>query len=186
MPLRDPDALAERYVTMWSEPDPARRRDIIEELWAPGGAHLLQPPEEVRAEADRLGIVGAGFEAVGHDAIEHRVTTAYEDFVVRQKYTFRFPGNAQRLKNTVMFRWESLPTASRSAPARNSSCSTPTTASSPITCSRADQPAAVSATTGISRPAAFVSWSAKNGYAALISAHARARSSPVNGVAVAA
>src|SRR5689334_4166934 len=108
MPSRHPDAIAERYVTMWSEPDPARRRETIEQLWAPGGAHLLQPPEEVRAEADRLGIVGAGFEAVGYDAIEHRVTTAYEDFVVRQKYTFRFAGNAQRLKNTVMFRWESL------------------------------------------------------------------------------
>jgi hypothetical protein len=108
MSLRDPDTLAQHYVAMWSEPDPGRRRQIIEELWAPGGAHLLQPPEEVRAEADRLGIVGAGFEAVGHDAIEHRVTTAHEDFVVRQSFTFRLAGDAQRLRNTVMFRWESV------------------------------------------------------------------------------
>ena len=107
MPFTDPEALAHRYVTMWTEPDPARRRQIIEDLWAPDGTHLLQPPEEARAAAEGLG-VAAVFEAAGHDAIEHRVTTAYEDFVVKQSYTFRFPGDAHRVGSAVMFRWESV------------------------------------------------------------------------------
>lgn len=107
MPFVDPDTLAQRYVTMWTEPDPGRRRQIVEELWAPDGVHRLRPPEESRAAAAQLGVT-AVFEAAGHDAIEHRVTTAYEDFVVKQSYTFRFPGDAQRVGSTVMFRWESV------------------------------------------------------------------------------
>ncbi|MFF5290296.1 hypothetical protein [Paractinoplanes globisporus] len=107
MTLLDPNALADRYVTMWVEPDPAMRRKIIEELWAPDGVHLLEPPEEARAAADRLG-VGVIFEAAGHDAIERRVTAAYDDFVAGQGFTFRSPGDARRIRDTVMFRWESV------------------------------------------------------------------------------
>jgi hypothetical protein len=108
MYIPDADVLAERYVALWIEPDAGLRRKAIEDLWAPDGAHLLEPPEEARAAAHRLGIVGAAFEAVGHDAIEHRVTTSYRDFVVSQSMTFRFAGNAQRVKNTVMFRWDAI------------------------------------------------------------------------------
>jgi hypothetical protein len=107
MPVTDPNALAARYIAMWIEPEPSQRRKIIEELWAPEGAHLLEPPEEARAAATRLGI-DASFEAIGHDAIERRVTASYDDFIAGQGFTFRFPGNARRLRDTVMFRWEAV------------------------------------------------------------------------------
>lgn len=103
-----PDTLAERYIALWNEPDAGLRRKAIEELWTADGAHLLEPPEEARAAADRLGIPGATFEAIGHDAIEHRVTTSYQDFVAGQGFTFRPAGTARRVRNTVMFRWDAV------------------------------------------------------------------------------
>lgn len=51
----DPKRLAERYVTLWSQPDPDVRGTIIHELWAPAGAHILEPPQELRQPANALG-----------------------------------------------------------------------------------------------------------------------------------
>ena len=45
--------LAERYVALWNEPDPDRRRRMIAELWTADGLHILQPPEEIREVAAR-------------------------------------------------------------------------------------------------------------------------------------
>jgi hypothetical protein len=42
--MGDPNELAERYVALWNAPDLDRRRELIEELWAEDGAHILQPP----------------------------------------------------------------------------------------------------------------------------------------------
>ncbi|MEU4424037.1 hypothetical protein AB0F81_25695 [Actinoplanes sp. NPDC024001] len=103
-----PEGIAERYIGLWNEPDAGLRRRTIEELWAVDGTHLLEPPEEARAAADRLGIPGATFEAAGHDAIEQRVTASYRDFVAAQGMTFRAAGPARRVKNTVMFRWDAV------------------------------------------------------------------------------
>lgn len=45
--------LTDRYVAVWNEPAPDRRRQRIAELWAPGGGQILvDPPEKVRAAAD--------------------------------------------------------------------------------------------------------------------------------------
>lgn len=43
--------LSKRYVAVWNERDPERRRALVAELWAPDGEHVLVPPQEVRQAA---------------------------------------------------------------------------------------------------------------------------------------
>jgi hypothetical protein len=52
--------LTSRYVAAWNEPDPARRRQAIRELWAEDGIHVLQPPAEFRQAAAGLEILILG------------------------------------------------------------------------------------------------------------------------------
>jgi hypothetical protein len=78
--MNDPNELADRYVALWNEPDPARRRELVAGLWTEAGAHLLQPPAEVREIAARPGIgLTARFEAVGHAALEARAASAHDE-----------------------------------------------------------------------------------------------------------
>ncbi|MET8162175.1 hypothetical protein ABZT47_37940 [Sphaerisporangium sp. NPDC005289] len=98
--------LAGRYVAMWNEPDPEARRKAVRELWAEGGAHILQPPQEMREAAAGLGFASSALEAHGHDAIEWRVARAYEEFVAPGEYTFRARDAAVRLRDVVTFSWE--------------------------------------------------------------------------------
>jgi hypothetical protein len=58
------DAFVARYMAMWNDPDPAARRATIESQWAPDAANSTLT-----------------MEAVGLDAIEARVTKAYESYV---------------------------------------------------------------------------------------------------------
>jgi hypothetical protein len=67
----DPQDLADRYVAQWTEPDPDERRKAIERLWTEDGAHILQPPVEIRQTAADLGFDHTTLEARGHDAIEN-------------------------------------------------------------------------------------------------------------------
>jgi len=62
----------ERYVGLWNETDAERRRKTIAELWAPDGANYTQ-----------------SMQAVGFDALDVRVTSAYEAYVGSGKYSFR-------------------------------------------------------------------------------------------------
>jgi len=55
------DAFIERYLGMWNEADPARRRRTIEDLWAPDCANFT------KANAYR-----------GYDALDKRVTASWE------------------------------------------------------------------------------------------------------------
>lgn len=102
----DAPDLAARYIAVWTEPDAARRRSALEALWAAGGRHVLQPPQEIRDAAARLGFDHSTLEAQGYDAIETRVQRSYDEFVAGGKYTFRPAGDAVRLDGTVLFRWE--------------------------------------------------------------------------------
>lgn len=108
-PMTDPQDLVDRYVAVWSEPDPGRRRSAIAELWSEDGVHVLQPPQEIRQAAAALGIT-ANFEARGHNALEARVTRSYEEFVAPGEFTFRARDNAARLHDVVKFNWEMVPT----------------------------------------------------------------------------
>ena len=105
----DVNDLSSRYVAAWNEPDPARRRQAIQELWAEDGIHVLQPPAEFRQAAAGLGFTSAALEARGHGELEVRVTRAYQDFVAPGEFTFRPRDNADALRNVVKFRWEMVP-----------------------------------------------------------------------------
>ena len=105
----DTQDLTSRYVAAWNEPDPARRRQAIQELWAEDGTHVLQPPAEFRQAAAGLGFSSAALEARGHDQLEVRLTRAYQDFVAPGEFTFRPRDNADALRNVVKFNWEMVP-----------------------------------------------------------------------------
>jgi len=62
------------------EPDEDRRRGIIAELWSEDAIHLLQPTQVVYEAADERS-VNPTWQVRGHDELEARVTSAYEDFV---------------------------------------------------------------------------------------------------------
>ena len=105
----DMQDLTSRYVAAWNEPDPARRRQAIRELWTEDGTHVLQPPAEFRQAAAGLGFSSAALEARGHDQLEIRVTRAYQDFVAPGEFIFRPRDNVDALRNVVKFNWEMVP-----------------------------------------------------------------------------
>jgi hypothetical protein len=91
--FNDDRPLAERYLAMWNEPDPDRRRQLIRDTWAPDGAQILaDPPDAARAEAADLRFGPPSFEVHGHDALEARVTKAYEMFIEPGDYRFHAQG----------------------------------------------------------------------------------------------
>src|SRR5690348_16745716 len=53
--------IAERYVAVWNETDPERRRRQIAELWTPAGRHYVDQRE-----------------VHGYDALEKRITVSHE------------------------------------------------------------------------------------------------------------
>jgi hypothetical protein len=77
----DAQQLTDRYVAMWNEADAERRRTAIRELWSADAVHVLRPPQEIRQTATGLGFPELLLEARGHEALEYRVTRAYEEFV---------------------------------------------------------------------------------------------------------
>ena len=113
--VKDPQEFADRYVALWNEPDPATRRRMIRELWAPGGAQVLvDPPVEMRDAADRLAFPHPTLEVRGYDAIEARVSRAYEMFIAPGEYVFEFGGDASRLLgNVVSLNWSMVSRADR-------------------------------------------------------------------------
>lgn len=113
----DAQDLTRRYVAAWNEPDPALRRKAIQDLWTEDGAHILQPPAELRQVAAGLGFASAALEARGHDELHARVTRAYQDFVAPGTFTFRPRDNADCLRNVVKFNWEMVPSGGGEAAA---------------------------------------------------------------------
>jgi len=105
--MTNPNELADRYVALWNEPEPERRRAAIAALWTEDGAQILQPPQEIRAAAAAPGIgMTAVLEARGHAALEARATSAHEQFIAGGDFTFRRRENVQRLGDVVKFNWE--------------------------------------------------------------------------------
>ena len=101
--------LAAKYMALWNEPDAGRRREMIAELWAEDGRHILQPPEEMRAIAAQPGIaMSATLEAQGHEAIEARATSVYEHWVGSEGLSFRGRDDADRLADVVKLHWEAV------------------------------------------------------------------------------
>ena len=106
---RSAAGLAEKYVALWNEPDPGRRRRMIGELWTEDGRHVLQPPQEIRAIAAQPGIaLTATLEARGYEEIEARATSAYEHWVGSEGLSFRGRDDVEQLADVVKFHWEAV------------------------------------------------------------------------------
>src|SRR5260370_8628762 len=84
--------LVSRYVGVWNEPDPARRRQCIARLWAEDGAHFTP-----------------SLEARGYEAIEARVTSAHDRFVRTEGYVFSAAYQGAGHHDPVTFTWEMRP-----------------------------------------------------------------------------
>jgi hypothetical protein len=97
--------LADRYVAVWNEPDADRRRDAIAGLWSEDGVHILEPPDDILEAARKQGFVPS-LEARGHEALETRVTRAYDEFIAPGEFAFRRRDNVVRLADVVKFNWE--------------------------------------------------------------------------------
>ena len=105
--MTDPYEIADRYVALWNEPDPEARRIAVAGLWTEDGAHILQPPQEIREIAERPGIgLTATLEAHGHPALEARAASAYEQFIASGEFVFRRRGDVERLADVIKFHWE--------------------------------------------------------------------------------
>jgi hypothetical protein len=105
--MGDPKEFADRYMALWNEPDPERRRAAIAELFTEDGAYLLQPPREMQDIAARPGIgLRATLEARGHTALEPRATTVYEEFIAPGQFRFQRRDNVERVADVVKFNWE--------------------------------------------------------------------------------
>jgi len=101
--------LADKYMTLWNEPDADRRRRTIAELWTEDGRHILQAPQEIRDIAAQPGIgLSAILEARGYEEIEARAGSAYEHWVGSEGLRFRGREDAERLGDVVMFHWEAV------------------------------------------------------------------------------
>lgn len=107
----DARELVGRYVAVWNEPDAELRRKAIHELWTEDGAHILQPPQEIRKAATGLGFTSTTLEAHGHYELEVRVTRAYQEFVAPGEFRFKPRDNADWLHNVVKFNWEMVPSS---------------------------------------------------------------------------
>lgn len=95
--------LTEQYVALWNEADPALRRKRLEELWAVGGTQVLtDPPQAIREAAAEIAFPVPYLDVRGHDALEARVTRAYEMFLAPGEYVFSPLGSAVRLAGQLV------------------------------------------------------------------------------------
>ena len=103
--MEDVNQLAGRYVAVWNQPDAARRRAAVAEVWTDDAVHLLEPPEDARAAAAALAI-NPVFAARGHAELLARVARAYEEWVAPGQFAFRPRADAARVADLVKFHWE--------------------------------------------------------------------------------
>jgi hypothetical protein len=106
---RNAGELADRYLALWNEPDPDRRRQLIAGLWTEDGSHILQPPQEIREVAARPGLgMTAILVARGYAEIEARAATVYEHWVESEGLSFRRRDDVEPLDDVVKFHWEGV------------------------------------------------------------------------------
>ena len=106
---KEAEQLADRYLALWNEPDPERRRRLIAELWTEDGSQILQPPQEMREIAAGPGLgLAATLEARGHAELEARAATSYERWVGSDGLSFRRRDDVDRLHDVVKFHWEAV------------------------------------------------------------------------------
>ncbi|TCR67896.1 hypothetical protein [Rhizobium sp. BK376] len=85
--------LANRYVSLWNEPDEKNRRDMVEGLWTPVGCHFV------------------GSRAIqGYDALEQRVAEAHHKNVVQGGHQFSLR-SVFSVHDAVILDWTMHPAA---------------------------------------------------------------------------
>ncbi len=84
--------LAQRYIHIWNETDPAGRRAQIAGLWIENGTHYVRT-REVR----------------GHAELETRVSTSHQTNVAERHYRFELAGGVEQLRDMVKFNWRMVP-----------------------------------------------------------------------------
>ena len=88
--------LAQRYIHIWNEADPAARRAQVAALWAENGTHYVR----VR-------------EVHGHADLETRVATSHQTNVAERNYWFEVAGLVEPLRDMVKFNWRMVPNGRR-------------------------------------------------------------------------
>ena len=78
--------ITDRYLAVWSEPDPRSRRAAVAGLWEPDGAEYVE---------------GAQFR--GHEELGARIARAYEEFVAGRKYHVTTAGDVTRHDDIITF-----------------------------------------------------------------------------------
>ncbi|MFK0191842.1 nuclear transport factor 2 family protein [Kitasatospora sp. NPDC090308] len=91
----DPEELARRYVRLWNEPDPDRRRAAVAELFAPAVAHRT-PTTAVDGRA----------------ALTERIALAHAAWVRDTGHAFRLLPGTDGHHGVVRLRWEMVRAAS--------------------------------------------------------------------------
>jgi hypothetical protein len=87
----DLNQLADRYMAVWNERNPEKRKRQIAELWVHG---------EHYADARKV---------TGHEELEARVLQSHNEFVRDAGNRFRAVPGARREGDVVTFYWEMLP-----------------------------------------------------------------------------
>jgi hypothetical protein len=86
------DDLAQRYIDIWNETDPAARRPQIAGLWVEDGTHYVKTRE-----------------VHGHADLEIRVATSHQTNVTERNYRFELAGGVEPLRDMVKFNWRMVP-----------------------------------------------------------------------------
>jgi hypothetical protein len=89
MGMFDAQELANRYVEVWNEADPERRRQQIAGLWVADGRHYV----DVR-------------EAHGYSELEQRILGSHKKNVGDRGNRFSAVADARKLRDLVVFHWE--------------------------------------------------------------------------------
>lgn len=89
--MKSSQKLVDRYIALWNEPDPSRRRDQVVSLWSEEGEHLSPSGRHV-----------------GHDAIEARVAGTFERFIAARHWRFRVANGTARASNVVRLHWQAV------------------------------------------------------------------------------
>ncbi|WIX85652.1 nuclear transport factor 2 family protein [Amycolatopsis sp. DG1A-15b] len=84
--------LISRYVAVWNEPDAAARRSTVARLWAEDGVQYTETAEHR-----------------GHDALEARVTGAYDRFVATGEFVFTAADDVVTHHDAVTFTTHMVP-----------------------------------------------------------------------------
>jgi hypothetical protein len=78
--------ITDRYVAVWSEPDPQSRRAAIASLWERDGVEYVE-----------------GTQFRGHEELDARIAHAYEEFVASGKYSVTMADDVTRHDDIITF-----------------------------------------------------------------------------------